>query len=190
MKKRLLILDNYDSFTYNLVQLVREADLVDITVCRNDEASVEDLKDYDAFLFSPGPGLPKDSGILCDLIRRYATTHPMLGVCLGMQAIAEVHGARLYNLATPLHGVATPIHLDKDTLFENIESPTTVGRYHSWAVSEDGLQSDWNITARDENGVPMAMSHEELPISAVQFHPESILSNEGKKMITNFLKRL
>jgi anthranilate synthase component 2 len=190
MSKQILILDNYDSFTYNLVQQVRELSAHQVTVIRNDEIAVEEAGAYDAFILSPGPGLPSDSGILKPLISAYLESLPIFGVCLGMQAMAEVMGGELYNLAAPLHGVATEISLHQDPMFEGLGARSTVGRYHSWAVREDSLPASMRITSRDDEGVPMAFRHIDYPMSAVQFHPESILTEEGNRIIQNFLNTI
>jgi len=190
MSKNILILDNYDSFTYNLVQQVRELSDHQITVLRNDDLTVDEAVVHDAFILSPGPGLPSESGILKPLIEKYMESRPIFGVCLGMQAIAEVMGGELYNLEQPLHGVATEIGLTDDPMFDGLGSRSTVGRYHSWAVKEESLPDTMIITSRDDQGVPMAFRHIDYPMSAVQFHPESILTEEGNRMIQNFLNTI
>ncbi len=190
MTKSILILDNYDSFTYNLVQQVREQSDHQVTVIRNDDLTVDEAAAYDAFILSPGPGLPADSGILKSLIAQYMDSRPIFGVCLGMQAIAEVMGGELYNLEQPLHGVATEITLDEDPMFDGLSTRSKVARYHSWAVKENSLPATMRITSRDDEGVPMAFSHVDYPMTAVQFHPESILTEEGDRMIQNFLNTI
>lgn len=190
MSKQILILDNYDSFTYNLVQQVRELSNHQVTVLRNDELTVDEAGAYNAFILSPGPGLPSDSGILKQLIKSYMDSRPIFGVCLGMQAIAEVMGGELYNLEQPLHGVATEITLDEDPMFEGLARRSAVARYHSWAVKEKSLPSSMYITSHDDEGVPMAFRHIDYPMTAVQFHPESILTEEGDLMIQNFLNTI
>jgi anthranilate synthase component II len=188
MKKRILILDNYDSFTYNLVQQVKELSSHSFDVVRNDVITVEEASTYDAFILSPGPGLPKDSGILLELIGSQLGKKPIFGVCLGMQAIAEVMGATLFNLENPLHGISTEIELSTDPMFKNMPPKTKVGRYHSWAVNPETLPENCLITAKDENGVPMAIRHQVFPVWAVQFHPESILTEDGNVILKNFLE--
>ena len=190
MKRSILIVDNYDSFTFNLVQQVKENSEHSFTVKRNDEISLEEANGYDAFIFSPGPGLPSEAGLLIDLIKTYQNTKPMFGVCLGMQAMAEANGAELYNLKRPLHGVSTAIDLNKDEMFEGLSQRLNVGRYHSWAVKQETLRAEFIITASDDEKVPMAMRHRELPLYAVQFHPESILTEQGERILSNFLARL
>ncbi|MFC2175980.1 anthranilate synthase component II [Bacteroidota bacterium] len=190
MSKKILILDNYDSFTYNLVQQIKELSTLSYDVVRNDVITVEETDQYDAFILSPGPGLPKDSGILLDLIKRQMERKPIFGVCLGMQAISEVMGGTLFNLKKPLHGVSTEIELQPDLMFKDMPSKTNVGRYHSWAVKADSLPAELLITAYDKDEVPMAIRHKNHPVSAVQFHPESILTDNGATIIQNFLKQV
>ncbi|NND93611.1 MAG: aminodeoxychorismate/anthranilate synthase component II [Flavobacteriales bacterium] len=190
MSKKILLLDSYDSFTYNLLQQVKELSDHSIDVVRNDEIAEDDGARYDAFILSPGPGLPDNSGSLKPIIAAHSKTKPMFGVCLGMQAMAEVFGAQLYNLERPLHGISTTIELKKDKMFKDVPTTLKVGRYHSWAVDPEHLPNDFLITGRDGNGVPMAMRHEALPLYAVQFHPESILTEQGGKIIKNFLDTL
>jgi anthranilate synthase component 2 len=184
---KILMLDNYDSFTYNLVQLVEENSNFSIDVFRNNEIEVSYISDYDKIILSPGPGLPLNSGILCSLISTYYKEKSIFGVCLGMQAIAEVLGGDLYNLAEPLHGVSTIIKHTSNSLLKGIPHQFKVGRYHSWAVDKKGLPSDLKVTAVDEYGVIMALEHSKYNISGVQFHPESILTDFGKEIIINFL---
>ena len=186
---KLLMIDNYDSFTYNLVQLVKENTPYEVDVYRNDEIALSDVESYDKIIISPGPGLPKEAGVLCELIERYQSTKPIFGVCLGMQAIAEVTGATLINIDEPLHGVATPIQHANTNLFTGIPEKFTVGRYHSWAVETNSLPKGLNVSATDEHGVIMAIEHETYNVSGVQFHPESILTEYGKEIIINFLNQ-
>lgn len=189
---KLLILDNYDSFTYNLVQYFKLMEGVEVTVVRNDQITVAEAGAYDAFVFSPGPGLPAQAGILLELIKTYAGKRPMLGVCLGHQAIAEAFGGSLHNLSKVYHGIATPIQVTQSTaLYEGL--PTTdlvVGRYHSWVVAPDNLPADLSITAVDETGAIMALQHKQYPIVGVQFHPESVLSPEGPQLLQNFIEKI
>jgi anthranilate synthase component II len=183
-----LVIDNYDSFTFNLVHLLNETGNEAI-VWRNDQFDLNDVNGFDKILLSPGPGIPSEAGLLLDVIRRYAPTKSILGICLGMQAMAEVFGAKLYNLSRPVHGKATPIKvLDKtEPLFANCPEEFKVGRYHSWAVCADDLPMELKITAQDAEGVIMALSHTSLDVKGVQFHPESILTEHGKKLISNWL---
>lgn len=184
----ILVIDNYDSFTFNLVHLLNECGM-DATVWRNDKFELEDVAGYDKILLSPGPGIPSESGLLLDVIRTYAPTKSILGICLGMQAIAEVFGGELYNLSRPVHGRATTMQVidTQESLFANCPEYFKVGRYHSWAVVDDKLPHDLNVTAVDESGVIMALSHNSLDVKGVQFHPESVLTDYGKQMISNWL---
>lgn len=185
---RVLIIDNYDSFTYNLVHLLQECGQ-STTVWRNDQFKLENVEDFDRIVLSPGPGLPRESGLLMDVIRIYGKHKSILGVCLGLQAIAEVFGGKLYNLGQPVHGTSTEIEvLDQgDRLFKGLPSRFNVGRYHSWAVSYEGLPNDLKVIAVDSLNVIMAIKHKTLDIWGVQFHPESILSDFGKVMMENWL---
>ncbi|MBS3992648.1 MAG: aminodeoxychorismate/anthranilate synthase component II [Bacteroidetes bacterium] len=187
---RLLMLDNYDSFTYNLVQLIKDNSTLTVDVFRNDEISLHEVNNYDKIVLSPGPGLPNESGILCDLIKTYQNSKSIFGVCLGMQAIGEVFGGTLINLKEPLHGISTPVKHTDSFLFKGIPATFNVGRYHSWAVDANTLPEDIIVTAEDENGFVMAIEHRQLNISGVQFHPESILTDYGKIIMTNFLNDL
>ena len=184
----ILVIDNYDSFTFNLVHLLNETGH-EATVWRNDKFRLEDVNEFDKILLSPGPGIPSESGLLLDLIRSYASTKSILGICLGLQAIAEVFGGELYNLARPVHGRATQIKIldDKEKLFQNCPKEFNVGRYHSWAVRNDNVPSDIIITATDMDGVIMALKHRTLDVKGVQFHPESVLTEHGKLLISNWL---
>lgn len=189
MDKKVLVIDNYDSFTYNLVHLLEELD-VECEVWRNDQYDLKDIDRYNTILLSPGPGLPSESGLLLETIKRYAPTKKILGICLGMQAIAEVYGATLINLEKPFHGVASNISIEdrKDPLFHNFPSDSKIGRYHSWAVDKTGFPKDQlTITAYDENGIIMALSHNHLNVKGIQFHPESVLSDNGIILIQNWL---
>lgn len=185
---KILVIDNYDSFTYNLVHLLNELDH-DAEVWRNDKFELDEVEQFDKILLSPGPGIPSEAGLLLKVIERYAATKSILGVCLGQQAIAEVFGGELYNLEKPVHGTATNIVI-KDTeevLFRGLENGFKVGRYHSWAVKSENLPSELIITAEDEKGVMMALRHRDLDVRGVQFHPESVLTQFGKEMIKNWL---
>ncbi|QEC76666.1 anthranilate synthase component II [Mucilaginibacter ginsenosidivorax] len=185
----ILIIDNYDSFTYNLVHLVNELGL-QCEVWRNDKFALEDVDAYDKIILSPGPGIPSEAGLLLDVIKKYAPTKSIFGVCLGQQAIAEVFGGSLYNLSQPMHGIATPIKVtDADEqLFRDLPGNFKVGRYHSWVVSANDLPEVLKVTAIDEedNSI-MALSHREYDVRGVQFHPESILTEYGKEMMGNWL---
>lgn len=186
---KLLVLDNYDSFTYNLVHLIEKVSEIPFDVIRNDKLNVEDVAAYDKILLSPGPGLPKDAGIMPELLNTYKANKSMMGVCLGLQAIGETYGATLKNLDTVFHGLATPINIvAKDVLFDNCSQTFTVGRYHSWVVNQHQLPADLTITAVDEQGNIMALRHNTHDVRGVQFHPESILSEYGETIIRNWLK--
>lgn len=190
MTMKILIFDNYDSFTYNLVHLVKSLGYNDVNVVRNDKISLEEVEQYDKIILSPGPGIPSEAGLLIPLIKRYASTKSILGVCLGHQAICEAFGAKLINLEDVYHGVATKITIcDKDYIFDNLKYEVEVGRYHSWIVAETNLPEYLAITARDTNGLIMAIKHKELDIHGVQFHPESILTPQGCIIVENFLKQ-
>ncbi|HEB62445.1 MAG TPA: aminodeoxychorismate/anthranilate synthase component II [Bacteroidetes bacterium] len=187
---KILILDNYDSFTYNLVQYFKELTDAEIVVKRNDDVSVEELSGYDTLVFSPGPGLPKDAGIMIDVIKKYAGEKKMLGVCLGHQAIGEAFGAKLTNLEKVYHGVKSDIEIldPDDKIFKNIDKNTGVGRYHSWVIDPDTLSDEFKVTSVSTDNNIMSIKHKEFKIWGVQFHPESIMTDQGKKMIENFLK--
>lgn len=184
----ILVIDNYDSFTFNLVHLLNETGH-EATVWRNDKFKLADVNDFEKILLSPGPGIPSESGLLLDVIRTYSPSKSILGICLGMQAIAEVFGGELYNLSRPVHGRATEIDvLDADEiLFRNCPKHFKVGRYHSWAVRNDLIPDIINVTATDPDGVIMALSHRTLDVKGVQFHPESVLTENGKQIISNWL---
>lgn len=187
-----VIIDNYDSFTYNLRHLVRElsspTDIVD--VIRNDKFKLGDLAAYDKIILSPGPGIPSEAGLLLDAIRRYAPEKSMLGVCLGHQAIGEVFGGTLSNLSQVYHGVATPVSLTDapDYIFDGMPRRFEVGRYHSWVVDKDSFPAHLLITAVSDEGLVMALRHDQYDVHGIQFHPESVLTPLGKSIIENFLK--
>ncbi len=188
MKNKILILDNYDSFTYNLVQYVEEIVGHEIDIYRNDKIAIEAVDAYDYIILSPGPGLPKDAGIMPALIKKYAPSKKILGVCLGHQAIAEAFGGSLENLKSVYHGVATKMKVTiDDVIFEGVSKTFEGGRYHSWIVQQEDFPEALEVTAVDDNGEIMALSHKTFKVKGVQFHPESILTPEGKKMIANFL---
>ena len=185
---KILVFDNYDSFTYNLVHLVRELGFDDVDVVRNDRLDLDRAEVYDKIILSPGPGIPSESGLLLPLIRRYAPSKSLLGICLGEQAIGEAFGARLENLAEVYHGVATAVRVvEPDPLFAGLGDNFEVGRYHSWIVSDEGLPSDLIVTARDAQGRIMALAHRRYDVRGVQFHPESVLTPLGKQMMRNWL---
>ncbi|WP_420581485.1 anthranilate synthase component II [Reichenbachiella sp.] len=184
-----LVLDNYDSFTYNLVHILRELDGDErMDVYRNDEISLDEVGKYDRILLSPGPGLPNESGILLDVIKNYAKDKSIFGVCLGHQAIGEVFGAKLYNLPTVLHGIATDVKVQSsDTLFNDMPERFKVCRYHSWAIDPQ-YTGELEVTAVDDKGEVMAVAHKEYAVRGVQFHPESILTEHGIKLMENWIK--
>ena len=184
---KIVIIDNYDSFTYNLSHLVKELG-AEVTVVRNDQFALPELEAYDKIILSPGPGIPSEAGLLLDVIRTYAGKKPILGVCLGHQAIGECFGAQLTNLSEVFHGVATEgTQFGNDPIFAGLPQRITMGRYHSWVVSKDGLPSCLEITAESDEGQIMALRHKEYDIHGIQFHPESMLTPEGRKIIENFI---
>jgi len=187
---KILILDNYDSFTYNLVHMVEDITGVYPTVFRNDEITIEGIDAYDLIILSPGPGIPDEAGILKDTIRAYAGKKPILGVCLGLQAITEVFGGSLENLDVVFHGVATTMSVTNydAVIYKGIPTEFEAGRYHSWIASKADFPAELEITAVDEYGDIMSLQHKEYNISAVQFHPESILTPLGEHMVRNFIE--
>lgn len=191
---KILVFDNYDSFTYNLVHLVEKITHQKVDVYRNDEIPMEKVSEYDKIILSPGPGIPEEAGLLLPLIKEYAATKSILGVCLGHQAIGEAFGGKLTNLSTVYHGVATEIEVGsqksevKSSLFATLPDKIIVGRYHSWIVSEENFPSELTVTARDENGYIMALQHKTYDVQGVQFHPESVLTPEGETILRNWLK--
>ena len=189
-KMKILVLDNYDSFTYNLVHILKELTAGPVDVFRNDEISLGDVSEYDKIVISPGPGVPDSAGISKDLIRKYAPTKSILGVCLGCQAIAEVFGGSLTNLDKVYHGVATYMKVldENDRLFRDIPPDFTAGRYHSWVVNDFDLPAELKITCIDEKNIIMALSHTKYDVKGVQFHPESVLTRYGKQMLMNWLE--
>jgi len=188
-KMKILILDNYDSFTYNLVHMVEKITGNFPAVFRNDEISIEAIGNYDVIMLSPGPGIPNEAGILKDVIKRYAGIKPIFGVCLGLQAITEVFGGTIINLEDVFHGVATEMRItDKDAvIFKDVPETFLAARYHSWAATDEGFPEEIQVTARDEDGLIQAIQHKIFPISAVQFHPESILTDVGEQLLRNFI---
>ncbi len=188
--KKVLVIDNYDSFTYNLVHILRELGLSDsMEVHRNDKISVDYVDGFDNILLSPGPGLPDDAGIMPEVIKRYGASKNILGVCLGHQAIGEAYGAELFNLPNVFHGVATKIELSKveDSLYQDIPKSFSVCRYHSWAIKPGSIPAELEVTAFAESGNIMSIKHKEHNVRGVQFHPESIMTEHGIKMIENWL---
>ncbi|OKS88595.1 anthranilate synthase component II [Mucilaginibacter polytrichastri] len=187
---KILIIDNYDSFTYNLVHLVNELGM-ECEVWRNDQFKLEDVAQFDKIILSPGPGIPSEAGLLLDVIKEYAPKKSIFGVCLGQQAIAEAFGGTLHNLSRPMHGIATPIKVVDATeqLFIDLPQHINVGRYHSWVVTPADLPAELVVTAIDEKDQSiMALRHKDYDVRGVQFHPESILTEYGKEMMQNWLK--
>ena len=187
--KKILVFDNYDSFTYNLVHAVRKLGFTNIEIHRNDVLPLEDVKRFDKIILSPGPGIPSEAGLLLPLIKEYAATKSILGVCLGHQAIAEAFGGTLINLTSVLHGVATPITILKpeDVLFKGLPKTIEAGRYHSWAVERSSFPDCFDITAEDAEGQIMALAHKQFDVHGVQFHPESVLTPMGERLLNNWL---
>lgn len=186
---KLLIIDNYDSFTYNLVHAFRRLG-VNPSVFRNDKITVDYVAQYDKIVISPGPGIPQEAGILLPLLERWIEVKPILGVCLGHQAIAEVLGARLYNLSEVYHGVQTPMTVMRDDyLFADMPKEISVGRYHSWAVDKQYLPECVEVIGEDKDGIIMALRHKEYDVRGVQFHPESILTPYGEEILKNWLEK-
>lgn len=187
---KILVLDNYDSFTYNLVHLLRELGLDEkLSVHRNNAISLEEVGEYDKILLSPGPGLPKDAGIMPELVKKYAKEKSILGICLGHQAIAENFGSEIYNMSEVLHGIANKVNLKKDDpIFKNVPDGFKACRYHSWSVLGSSITDDLKVTAVDKSGEIMAIAHKEYDVRGLQFHPESILTEHGIKMLDNWVK--
>lgn len=184
---KIVIIDNYDSFTYNLSHLIKELG-ADVTVLRNDCFQIGELEQFDKIVLSPGPGIPEEAGLLLDVIRYYAGRKPILGVCLGEQAIGEVFGGKLTNLSTVYHGIQSPVTITVDDyIFDQLPHEIPVGRYHSWVVDTDGFPDCLEITAVSKEGYIMALRHRNYDIRGIQFHPESILTPDGKQMMQNWL---
>lgn len=182
-----VIIDNYDSFTYNLAHLIKEIG-AEVTVLRNDKFQLADLEAYDKLILSPGPGIPREAGLLMDVITAYAGKKPMLGVCLGHQAIGETFGARLENLSEVFHGVATEGNqMGNDYIFKGLPPRITMGRYHSWVVATDGLPECLEVTATSDEGQIMGLRHKTFDIHGIQFHPESVLTPNGRTIVANFI---
>lgn len=185
---KILLIDNYDSFTYNLFQYLEEAG-AEVTVVRNDQFRLADVAAYDKIVLSPGPGIPSEAGLLEDVIKAYADQKPILGICLGEQAIGEVFGGQLHNLDHVFHGVQTPAHIVADDyLFKGLPRDIQVGRYHSWVVQTEDLPDCLEVTALSDEGQIMALRHKEYDVHGIQFHPESILTPDGRTMIENFVR--
>jgi anthranilate synthase component 2 len=188
---KILVFDNYDSFTYNLVHLVEKITGEKVDVFRNDQIALHDVEVYDKIILSPGPGIPEEAGLLLPLIKEYASSKSILGVCLGHQAIAEAFGGSLINLSTVYHGVATPIRIlnTQSRVLKDLPEVIEVGRYHSWIVSDENFPLDLEVTARDDNGYIMGLQHKEFDVQGVQFHPESVLTPDGEKILSNWLTK-
>ena len=189
---KILVFDNYDSFTYNLVQMIKEQSNAMVEVFRNDEISLEAIKAYDKILLSPGPGIPSESGLLLPLIKTYAATKSILGVCLGQQAIAEAFGGSLTNLSKVYHGIATPVELiGASNLFEGLPKTFQVGRYHSWVVNEQDLPAELKVTSKDADGYIMSLEHTSYDVKGVQYHPESSPGpHDSRYLFDDFVKVL
>lgn len=185
---RILVLDNYDSFVYNLVYMLRALGDHDVTVKRNDKIAIGDVEQYDKILLSPGPGIPDEAGLMKEIIEAFGAHKSILGVCLGHQAIAEVYGASLFNLRDVLHGIEGEVTNYDDSLFQELSDNFKVGHYHSWAVKEESVKTPLKITAKDANGLVMGISHEQYDVKGLQFHPESILTAGGLRIMKNWLK--
>lgn len=186
---KILVFDNYDSFTYNLVQIIEQIVGEEVDVFRNDKIALEDIDKYDKIILSPGPGIPEEAGILLEVIKKYAPTKSIFGVCLGQQAIAEAFGGSLINLSEIYHGVATEsFQTNAHNIFNSLPETLEVGRYHSWAVNPDDFPAELEITSVDKNGMIMSLKHKTYDVHAVQYHPESILTPDGRKILENFLK--
>lgn len=186
----ILLIDNYDSFTYNLSQYLEEegGDDMEVTVWRNDQFEIDDVERFDKIVLSPGPGVPDEAGLLKAVIRRYAPTKPILGVCLGEQAIGEVFGAEIYNLNTVFHGIQSSVRIvASDYIFDNLSDSIKVGRYHSWVVGKEDFPAELEVTAVSDEGQVMALKHRRYDVHGIQFHPESILTPKGRTIIRNFI---
>ena len=186
---RILLIDNYDSFTYNLVHLMKSVSSLEIHVVRNNKITLQEVNAYSKILISPGPGIPYEAGITQEVVRNYAPTKSILGICLGHQAIAEVFGGKLTNMEKVFHGVATPICLakERDEIFKGIPDSFLVGRYHSWQADKGTFSAELKITAEDKDGSIMALAHKEYDVKGLQFHPESILTEFGKEIMFNWI---
>jgi len=185
--KKVLVIDNYDSFTYNLVHYLEDLDC-EVTVKRNDQLTLEEVEPFEKILLSPGPGIPDEAGLLKDIIKQYAPTKSIFGVCLGQQAIGEVFGGTITNLDSVYHGVATNIEIvvEDESMFKGLDKNIEVGRYHSWVVDSD-LPEELEATSFDENGQVMSLRHKVYDVKSVQFHPESVLTPKGKQILKNWV---
>jgi len=190
MDKKILILDNYDSFTFNLFQMIREISEANIEVRRNNRITLDEVSGFDAVVLSPGPGIPNEAGIMPELIEAYASRLPILGICLGHQAIGEAFGAKLENIQEVCHGIAidTIIESPSDRLFDNLPSSFPSGRYHSWIVSDVDFPRDLIVTSRDTEGRIMSVKHREHNVRGLQFHPESVLTPHGRDILKNWME--
>lgn len=186
---KILVIDNYDSFTYNLVHAIKKISGLPVDVYRNDEISLNEIEKYDKIVLSPGPGIPEEAGLLLEIIKEFAPKKSMLGVCLGHQAIGEAFGGKLHNMNRVLHGIATPVELtqNKSELFKGLPNTFEVGRYHSWIVEKEDLPDCFDVTSYDNDGMIMSMKHKDYDVESVQFHPESVLTPLGEKIIENWL---
>ena len=193
IKMKILLLDNYDSFTYNLLHAVKELGATDVEVVRNDQIELDEVDRFDKIILSPGPGIPEEAGLLLPIIKRYAPTKSILGVCLGHQAIGEAigqyFGAKLEQMTSPKHGHPSALQIrdHQDRLYKQVNEPIQVGRYHSWVVSREGFPDCLEITAESQEGQIMAIRHKTYNVHGIQFHPESVLTPQGKEIIKNFL---
>lgn len=187
---KILVLDNYDSFTYNLVYILRSLGYGDrMDIYRNDKINLEAVDQYDKILLSPGPGVPSEAGIMPDLLKAYADKKSILGICLGHQAIGEAFGGTLTNLKEVLHGVGTSVKIEQDLLFEGFTDTFNIGRYHSWVINESTLSPDLKVIARSQDNQIMGVCHRTFDVRGLQFHPESILTEHGVKIIENWVKK-
>jgi anthranilate synthase component 2 len=185
---KILLLDNYDSFTYNLVEVIRQENLdVNIDVIRNDKITVEEVAKYDKILLSPGPSVPENAGIMLDLIKRYAAEKPILGICLGHQAIGQAFGGKLLNIQPVMHGIQSRAKLNNHYLFEGVNQEISIGRYHSWSIDEADFPVDLEILARSDDGQIMAVQHRKYDVCGLQFHPESVMTPEGSRILKNWI---
>lgn len=191
MKKKVLVIDNYDSFTYNLVHSIEHILGYDIDVYRNDKITIDAVDNYDYIFISPGPGIPEEAGLTIDIIKTYLTTKKIFGVCLGLQSLVVALGGEIINLDQVFHGIESEMNLTENSsvIFKDISSPFQAGRYHSWVAKKDKLPAELKITSVDSNGEVMAVQHKSYPVYAVQFHPESIMTPQGNLMIQNFLNQ-
>ncbi|MFM7022767.1 MAG: anthranilate synthase component II [Flavobacteriales bacterium] len=186
---KILVFDNYDSFTYNLVHYVKQLGYKDVDVFRNDKIALADINKYDKILLSPGPGIPSEAGILLEVIKEYGPKKSILGVCLGHQAIGEVYGCQLENMDKVLHGIATPMTITKnDVIYKGLPETFSVGRYHSWQIKEDTLTPEIEVTGVDDKGSIMSIRHKKYNVVGVQYHPESVLTEHGLEIMKNWLE--